>query len=98
MKTIQRIVLLIGSLIISFSATACKKSKSCIIIKDCTGSYIRIEDSDYLICNNQMVNDYESNTKVTVLYKTVEKCPPTNTIRCRMYHKNEGCVKLFKVK
>lgn len=40
-----------------------------ILIKDCSDSYFRVDDKDYLICNEYIVANYTNGIKVNATFK-----------------------------
>ena len=90
------IVLCLGILTL---ACAKKNGVEASITRDCTGTYIRIQDKDYLVCNINSVAEYNEGDKVKVSYKVVTDCPEKEGLMvCMMYHENEGMVRTLKVR
>jgi len=88
-------------LVLAVLALACtrKNGVEASITRDCTGTYIRIQDKDYLVCNINAVAEYNEGEKVKVSYKVVTDCPEREGLMvCMMYHENEGMVRILKVK
>jgi len=93
MKTIPLSLL---SLLVLLSCS--KKEDNATVIKDCTGAYIRIDSKDYFICNDEMVVNFENETKVYVEYDKVEQCDQTDDVICLMLHLSEDKIELTKIK
>jgi hypothetical protein len=74
-----------------------KKKANGTIVRDCTGTYIRIGEADYLVCNKQDLVSIPDNAMVGVKYKKAKKCPPTDEMVCMMYHEHKGVVYVTKV-
>ena len=57
-------------------------------VRDCTGSYIRIDSNDYKICNYQDVKNYESGDVLKVSYDSIGECKNFNPeqLTCKMAH------------
>ena len=87
--------------IITLTATlfSCDKEKnqSATIIRDCTGTYLRIDSKDYLVCNIEKTNEFEENDSVVVTYRAINDCSSNGAV-CLLYHKNEGPVKVYKIR
>ena len=70
-----------------------------IVIKDCTGSYLRFNEKDYKICNIETVSNIEAGTIVIASFKEIKDC--TNIAAsgslCELYHKNEGWIDITKI-
>lgn len=88
-------------LIITIAATifSCEKEKNqtATIIRDCTGTYLRIDDKDYLVCNGEKTSEFEENENVIVTYEDIDQCSFDGFL-CELYHKNEGPIKVCKIR
>ena len=95
MKKISFILL---CFIFSFSACSKVNNREMIVVKDCTGSYLRFNENDYKICNIETVSDIEGGTIVTASFKEINACTnPAASGLCELYHKNEGWVIVTKI-
>jgi hypothetical protein len=73
--------------------------QNAVVIKDCTGSYIRQDSSDYFICNDESVANFENGSEVSVIYKTVESCEESvSWAICLMGHLSEGSIEITEIK
>ncbi len=65
-----------------------KSPYATIVIKDCTGQYLRFDGIDYPICNTKAVKDFPSGAAVFADYKFVGngKCDGRDEIHCMMVH------------
>jgi len=92
-----------NSLIILFLAVltmSCTKRNGAeaSVTRDCTGTYIRILEKDFLVCNINKLSDFNEGDKVQVSYKLESNCPEMDgRMVCMMYHENEGMVRILKV-
>lgn len=90
--------ILISVMMICALASCKKKSeKNALVIKDCTGSYVHINDKDYLICNSELIDNVESGTKLSITYQKAEDCDALSPTLCELYHKNEGTIEITKI-
>ena len=91
-------LLLIASVCIS---ACCQKddSKNVTVIRDCTGTYLRMEGKDYLVCNIAATDAYRDNEKVTASFKRIRSCEEDagRTI-CQLYHANEGWIQVISIR
>lgn len=57
-------------------------------IKDCTGSYLRMDGNDYKICNTQNTESYEHNDVVYASIRKIKECRNSSpdVMTCKMYH------------
>ncbi|MEO7049078.1 MAG: hypothetical protein ABI091_27485 [Ferruginibacter sp.] len=69
---------------------SCKKDLTTngIIIKDCTGTYLRLNEKDYKVCNLEKVSSFQSDTNVRVTFKQLKNCEGTanSTPICYLLH------------
>lgn len=80
------------------SCSAAKIDQKATIVRDCTGTYLRIDAKDYLVCNTDILKNYKEGHVVTATFKKVKDCPEFNGIMvCMMYHENEGTIRISKV-
>lgn len=80
-------ILMICILSLSIFA-ACNKDKiSAEVIKDCTGVYLRENGLDRLVCNDYILDSYESGSHITVEYDILDACfGLEEEITCSMIH------------
>lgn len=78
---------------------SCEKSgkNGAIIIKNCTGTYLRISDKEYKVCNHQKLAEYNHGISITATYKRLKKCNDPATY-CMMAYPNDGFIKVVSIK
>lgn len=84
-------VLLIG--------VSCKKEKNvnAKVVKDCTGIYLNIGGSDYVVCNAELILRKKDGDVVTVTYKP-SKLECTGSVpTCKTKHETAGWILIEKV-
>ena len=69
-----------------------------VVIKDCTGSYLRFNEKDYHICNAEVVENYNDGTEVKASFEKINNCSDSDEVVCEMLHHNEGWVNVTKIK
>jgi hypothetical protein len=91
-------VFVLFSLIFCFVFYSCKKEEllEAAVIRDCTGTYLRVDKLDYAVCNLSSLTSYEDGSAVRVSFTLLSECSP-NAIACMMLHPNEGYVKVTGV-
>jgi hypothetical protein len=67
------------------------------IVRDCTGVYLRVEDQDFEICNEQLVGYLEEGRIVEVKFRRISVCKKEN-VKCMMAHSSEGLVEVQKIR
>lgn len=82
------------------SVTSCKKndgncnnaaySGPMQVIKDCTGTYLRYQQKDYMVCNSAILSAYGSGSWVIAGFNLTTYCPTMPIVICNMYHAYEG--------
>ncbi|MCP4440315.1 MAG: hypothetical protein GY810_15325 [Aureispira sp.] len=77
--------------------SSCQKDtfKNIVVVHHCTGSYLKIEGKNHLICNKEVVNNYKDGAIVTaeVDYITWEDCDNT-WAACMMEFPYEGVIQV----
>lgn len=101
MKT--AIIALTSFLVLSFAACN-KHDRNCnkygngydaTLVRDCTGTYLRVDGKDFHVCNVALTDGISDGTKVKTVFYTQNNCPPQDsTIICAMYHQNEGWIEV----
>ena len=91
---------IISSICVLTILTACNKEIVKVeVIKDCTGSYIRLKSGqDLKVCNAESLDAYSTGSKIKVSYDTQEQCfglieEPT----CELAHSFEGVIEITKI-
>lgn len=100
LKAMKNIVLMIlfftGVLMVS-----CKKVplSEVVVVRDCTGTYLRKDGKDYMVCNLEQVSQFEDGTKLRASFKRINQCKGSaaDQIVCMMVHQNEGWIEVLKV-
>jgi hypothetical protein len=87
------------SFLILFS---CKKeiNRTVTVVRDCTGTYLRLDEKDYHVCNLEMVSSFADGTTVTATFKKLKECNGSakDQFVCYMLHENEGWIEVDKIK
>ncbi|MGC4056635.1 MAG: hypothetical protein QM743_00720 [Chitinophagaceae bacterium] len=63
-----------------------------VIIKDCTGTYIRYLKKDYKVCNSEVLQYYVNGSAVNATFSETSYCSTLPMYICNMYHENEGVI------
>ena len=81
---------------------SCKKElpDNAILLRDCTGTYLRLKNTDYKICNLKKVAVYESGTTVSVSFKEIPECNGEGNflITCYMLHSFDSWIEVEKIR
>ena len=93
----KNLSIIIGIFCLIFLASCSKvNNKEMTVIKDCTGSYLRYNGDDYLICNDEIVKNINNNTEVTASFKKIDNCEIEKSA-CMMLHENEGSIDVLDI-
>ena len=71
-----------------------------ILIRDCTGTYLRMKSMDYKVCNLKKVAAFESGTTVSVSFKKIPECNGDGDflITCYMLHHFESWIEVERIR
>lgn len=79
-------------------ATSCKKNvEGAEVVRDCTGTYLRIENEDLKVCNSEILDGYLEGEKVNAKYKKVQDCADEGAV-CMLYHEYSASIEISNVK
>lgn len=101
MKKVSHILsLVIFSKLIFSCATVHDRLQTGTIVRDCTGTYLRVaENEDYLVCNSVILESRKDGEKVSLVYDYTKECKERDgKIMCMMYHENKGMIRVKSVK
>ena len=87
---------------LSLILLSCDKVKyqNTIVVKDCTGTYLRLDGKDYHVCNPENLSVYADGSIVKASFTKLKEynCSSKDAIVCMMYHENEGWIQVNKIK
>jgi len=77
---------------------SCEKSEGieATVVKDCTGSYLRINNEDWRVCNRSALNKFEDGQVVKATFSNLTECD-NNEIVCLMFHPSAGNIKVSRI-
>lgn len=67
-----------------------------IVIKDCTGTYLRLNDKDYPVCNEDKLDKFADGTSVDASFVSDDKCI-SERMHCSTVHEHEMVAGRFRV-
>jgi hypothetical protein len=86
---------------LSVFTTSCKKDKSetMTVVRNCTGTYLRLDGKDYHVCNLEMVEPFSDGESVSVEFKKIKEChgSANEVIICQMVYENEGWIEVESI-
>lgn len=100
MQVLKHFLLPAGLLIALFISSCYRNDMAPVeVVKDCTGTYVKMGESDYKVCNVEKLDSYENGTAVLISYELMDSCdnpnlPPTF---CELYHPYEGWVNITEL-
>lgn len=93
--------MLLPAVVFSFlTLFACNKERcdNMTVVRDCTGTYLRVDQKDYHVCNTEKLASFSDGAQVKASFKKVKDCPAREKeIVCMMYHANEGWIEVKKI-
>lgn len=66
------------------------------VVKDCSGTYLRKNNVDYKVCNENELILFEDGTRISAKVKDIYECKDT-TSKCIWYHPYAKSVKIQKI-
>lgn len=83
---------------ILLGTTSCKKRTrgNMTVIKDCTGTYLRLNDIDHAICNEDKLDKFSNGTVVSASFVKDDKYV-SDKVHCAMVHDHETELGRFRV-
>ncbi|MGV3610069.1 MAG: hypothetical protein ACO1N0_03905 [Fluviicola sp.] len=87
-------------LMLLFVAASCSKTKTGMVVRDCTGVYLQINGKDYRVCNIEKISNYKHGQEIKASYKEISDCDGTANDQpvCFMLHEYESWIEITKVK
>lgn len=83
-----------------FAFTSCSKDflqVDAIVEKNCTGSYLKINDNFFYVCNSEKVGSYSSGQTISVSYEALEGCKSKGTPNCDLNFNYEGIIEIKEI-
>lgn len=92
--------LLLASLVTINTFCNKKRNQSAVVVRDCTGVYLRINNKDFQICNPEKIASFPGGSKVITSYKKISECKGSaiDSAGCKIIHPNEGWIEVEKMK
>ena len=100
MKTNHLIFLFFLAFTTMFSSCKKERNQTVIVVRDCTGTYLRLDGKDYHVCNLEKVSSFSDCDTVTATFKKIKECNGSakGTIVCYVVHVNEGWIEVDKLR
>ncbi len=79
-------------------ATSCKKNvEGAEVIRDCTGTYLKIGNEDFKVYNIEILDDYPEGSTVNAHYKKIPEFEEEGAV-CMLYHEYSASIEIYSVK
>lgn len=91
------ILLLASSL---FFVSACSKdflTVDATIEKNCTGTYLKIDNKFSYVCNSEVLASYANGQAVSVSYESLEGCSSTGSTVCAMAFSYDSVIEIKEI-
>jgi hypothetical protein len=93
---------LLTATIFLLTITSCKREldQTVTVVRDCTGTYLRLDGLDYQVCNLEAVASFSDEAAVIASFKKVKTCNGSGNeqIVCELYHQNEGWIEVSEIR
>ncbi|MBW8359165.1 MAG: hypothetical protein K0M63_05095 [Weeksellaceae bacterium] len=84
---------------VTVACAAVPDGQKATVTRDCTGTYLRVEGKDYLVCNAAILKNQKEGATVTAKFAKTDSCPEFDgQVVCMMYHENKGTIRISEVK
>lgn len=89
-----------AALLLSFSSCQKDTYEIVTVVRDCTGTYLRLNEKDYHVCNPEMVSSFDNGVTIAAVFDKITVCNGSakDDIVCLMMHYNEGWINVKRVK
>jgi len=68
------------------------------VVRDCSGTYIKMKGLDYKVCNDELLADLENESFATLSFIDVSTCKVEEGVAvCMLYHEHVGIVKVLEI-
>ena len=96
MKKILIIAVLTG---LVYSCCKNTTQQKATVVRNCTGLYLRINEKNYQVCNEDKV-PYPADVSVTVRFRKITECngSANDKPRCMMLFPSEGWIEVCEIK
>lgn len=93
----KRLLLIIS--LPAIAALSCNKvqERQMTVIRDCTGTYLRLDQKDYKVCNTAETNIFPTGTLVKASFKSIGDCSQAPEFDCELYHPSDGWIKIVHI-
>ncbi len=77
-----------------------EKGRAATVVIDCSGTYLKVDDKDYHVCNLEKVASFSNGAAVSVRFKNLTECngSANDAVICYMLHENEGWIEVEEIK
>ena len=94
-------LLLITTVAVLLTVFSCKRetNKPMTVVRDCTGTYLRMDGKDFQVCNIGKLSLFSTGTAVNATFRKIDNCKRLeDKVICKMLHPNEGLIEIVKLK
>ena len=94
---------IVFSILLTLAAmfSSCKKelNQKVTVIRDCTGTYLRLDGKDHQVCNLEKVASFSDGATARATFRKISECNGLagDTFVCKMLHPNEGWIEVSKI-
>jgi hypothetical protein len=85
-----------------FFLASCSKdefiSVNAVVEKNCKGSFLKIDDRYFYVCNSEKVASYSTGQNLNITYRVVEGCQSRQQNNCDVSFTEAGIIEVDEVK
>lgn len=90
-------LLLASSLLTFYSCSKDFLQVEATIERNCTGTYLKVDDVFYYICNQDKVSSYTNGQAISVSYAALEGCKTKPVATCDLNFGHEGIIEIKEI-
>lgn len=83
-----------------FILSSCSKDflqVNATVEKNCTGTYLKIDQKFYYVCNKEKIDSYTQGQSISVEYEVLEGCKSMETAVCTMAFNYDAIIEIKKI-
>ncbi|MBW7839440.1 MAG: hypothetical protein H3C36_07340 [Chitinophagaceae bacterium] len=83
--------------------SGCKKddfpgTQEAVVVVDCTGTYLRVQNKDYNVCNIKIMAGFQDGDHVKATFTKIKECKEVQGPICDMLHPYESWIEVKAIK
>lgn len=84
--------------IINLLLLSCNKRHTLAVLdRNCTGTYLEVDDRSYRVCNVEKLSSYENGDMIDVHFRVTDECDNLDEVICMMAVEYDASVEILSV-